>query len=215
MGLAMLAAGAMSGVTHCAAMCGPLVLAQVASLPPEPARCAQIAAGARLPYHLGRLTSYAALGAIAGAAGRALVRSLEAEAAPVALVLAIAALFVALSGLWRGNVRQSPIGQRIAWLARPLLGKGALAGYGLGLVLGLLPCGMIYAALSVAAASASPLVGASLMAAFAIGTMPGLIAIGTVGRTIGSRLGLRLAPLSLGLNAVILGMLALRAWMAG
>jgi len=214
MGLAMISAGAVSGVTHCAAMCGPIVLAQVASLPPSPTGCGRIAAGIRAPYHFGRIVTYVALGAAAGAIGHSIVRSIAAEAAPVGLALAIAALVVAGLALRSRSTGLGRFGRWIASLSSPLLGGGWLSGVGLGLVLGLLPCGVVYAALSVAAAGANPVTGAVLMLAFGLGTLPGLVAIGTVGRTIGSRLGLRLAPLALGLNAFVLGMLALRAWMA-
>jgi sulfite exporter TauE/SafE len=215
MELAMLAAGAVSGVTHCAAMCGPIVLAQVASVPPRSTGCGRIAAGIRAPYHFGRIATYVALGAAAGAIGQTIVRSIAAEAAPIGLGLAIAALVVACLALRNRSTGLGRFGRWIAFLSRPLLSGGFVSGLGLGLVLGLLPCGVVYAALSVAAAGANPTNGALLMLAFGLGTLPGLVAIGTVGRAIGNRLGLKLAPFALALNALALGMLALRAWMAG
>ena len=51
----------------------------------------------------------------------------------------------------------------------------------LGLVLGFLPCGLLYGALAAAAASASALGGLFAMAAFALGTIPALLAVGLAG----------------------------------
>ncbi|MBI2296341.1 MAG: sulfite exporter TauE/SafE family protein [Betaproteobacteria bacterium] len=49
--------------------------------------------------------------------------------------------------------------------------------FGLGLVWGWLPCGMVYAVLIAAAAAADPLHGALLRAAFGLGTLPNLLAV--------------------------------------
>ena len=213
--LAMFLAGAAGSVTHCAVMCGPLVLAQVAALPPEGCARARITAGARLPYHLGRLTTYGLLGAVAGVAGHGLVRAVSGAAAPIAILLGIAAI-IAAHAAWRGRAARRA-GTLSGWLtrmSRPLLGPGWSKGVRLGLLLGLLPCGMIYAALSVAAASASPWRGAVLMLAFGAGTLPGLVSIGTVGRAMGIRLSPRFSSLPMAINAGLLALLALRAWMS-
>ena len=99
-------AGALGGV-HCVAMCGPLLLAvgtpdRRVALPRR-----LVAVGS---YHAGRVTTYAVLGTVAGAAGSAftlagLGRPL---ASGVGLLLLVAALGPALTGRvrapsrWRG-----------------------------------------------------------------------------------------------------------------
>jgi sulfite exporter TauE/SafE len=50
-----------------------------------------------------------------------------------------------------------------------------------GLVNGLLPCGLVYAYLALAASSAEPWQGALTMAAFGLGTIPILALVGTGG----------------------------------
>ena len=60
-------------------------------------------------------------------------------------------------------------------------------GYLLGLALGFLPCGFLYAALATSAASGSPLWGALAMLAFGAGTAPALVALGVVGQVAGRR----------------------------
>jgi sulfite exporter TauE/SafE len=49
----------------------------------------------------------------------------------------------------------------------------------LGLMLGLLPCGLSFAAFARALASADPWAGGSLLFFFGIGTLPGLLVLGT------------------------------------
>jgi sulfite exporter TauE/SafE len=64
--------GLIGGALHCAPMCGPFVLAQsVGTRKGGPG--ARLSEVALLPYHLGRLTTYAALGALSGALGGATV----------------------------------------------------------------------------------------------------------------------------------------------
>lgn len=212
---AMMAAGALGGVTHCAAMCGPLVLMQGASLSPRQSACGRIAAGVAAPYHVGRLTTYALLGAATGAAGSGLLRMMSAEAKLAAVALAALALLALSVAILGGPAAGSGLGQRFASIGRRLRGGGPLKGLLLGLAFGLVPCGLVYAALAVAAASADPVRGAVLMLSFGIGSLPGLVAIGTVGRSlVDPRLAPKLAPFAIVIAAAQIAFLAVRAWMA-
>ncbi len=62
-----------------------------------------------------------------------------------------------------------------------------LRGYPLGVALGFLPCGILYAALAAAAATASPWYGATAMFCFGLGTVPALFAVGLFGAVAGQR----------------------------
>ena len=62
------------------------------------------------------------------------------------------------------------------------------ARYALGLVLGLLPCGLVYGALAAAAGTGGMLDGALAMAAFGAGTVPALVAAGWLGLILRRRL---------------------------
>jgi len=237
---ALFLAGLAGGGTHCAGMCGPFVLAQVtarldragsaaagaaATASAGSETFARLRGAALLPYHLGRLTTYSALGAIAGA-GAGLARELAGLRWVAALLLlAGAALFLAqgfgrvaeLLAPLRARLPAGPLAGASAWvegMARPMLADPrGLRGYGLGLALGFLPCGLLYAALAAAAAGGSALAGGLAMAAFALGTVPALLGVGYAGAFFGRRFG-RLAgglaaPLML-LNAALLAGLALR-----
>ena len=90
--------------------------------------------------------------------------------------------------------------------------RGSVFGeYLLGLALGFLPCGFLYAAIAAAAASAQPGMGAVSMAAFGLGTAPVLMAVGITGHAAGRRWNrgvIVAAPALMVLNAILLLALA-------
>jgi sulfite exporter TauE/SafE len=217
--LALFAAGLIGSLAHCSLMCGPLVLAQVmarlGAIPAGPGgELRRLAGAALLPYHAGRLLTYAGLGALA-AAGAGLLRDLPAARYVGAGLLALAALLLALQAVPRAGVAGFAVAgggwaRRLGpLLAAPTGGRGLL----LGLALGLLPCGLLYAALAAAAATGDPGRGALAMAAFGLGTVPMLAAIALLGEGVAGPWRQRLrrfAPLLLLVNAGWLGVLAVR-----
>jgi hypothetical protein len=175
------------GTAHCLGMCGPIVLAL-------PAREGRL--GPQLLYHLGRISTYAMVCALAGGLGAiAGGRPITTAAAPlgtlaraqVALSLVAAALMLTL-GLVRLGVMTEP-----RWLRGPTIARlpgvdrvrraaargESLAMVPLGLLLGLLPCGLSYGAFAAALTAPSPLEAAVAGVAFGVGTLPGLLALGT------------------------------------
>lgn len=223
---ALFVAGLVGGLTHCVGMCGPFVLAQIgAGLRADGnaayGEWARLRGAALLPYHLGRATTYTALGAVAGAVGSALVQLTEFRWVLGAFLALAASLFL---------VQTMPI--LSAWLPRLPGGAGRLGlalshatenlfrnprgfkGFALGVALGFLPCGLLYGALAGAAGSGRPALGAVVMAFFVFGTVPSLVGVGYLGAYFGRRwqaaARLVVMPLML-LNAVGLGVLAVRA----
>lgn len=215
---ALLAAGLAGSVVHCTAMCGPFVLGQAADrmarLPAgRMCEAARLRSGLLLPYHAGRLATYTALGAAAGSVGvlrlpAAVPATLLALAGVAFLLLALGRLRPALVPALAGGTAGG-----FGWLAGP---AGRLGGLPLGLALGFLPCGMVYAALA-AAASAGPLMGGAAMLAFGLGTVPALIAVAVLGHAAAHRWNgatRAAAPWLLGANGLILLGLAARALLA-
>jgi uncharacterized protein len=210
--LGLFVAGAAGSTVHCVPMCGGFVLGQVAdgmARVPAARLCEwqRVGRGALLPYHMGRLTTYAGLGALGGmATGRLPWFGLVSAA----LLLLGAVLFLA------------QVTRRFPWLDRAPAGwTGAVArlakraggGYPLGIALGFLPCGFLYAALATTAASGNPLLGGLGMLAFGLGTVPALVAVGIAGQAAGRRWQRGIAtaaPAVMLLNAALLAVLALR-----
>lgn len=181
-------AGLVGSVAHCATMCGPFVLAQLPAPGGADTRLGLVR-GALIPYHLGRATTYALLGGVAGGLGSQIAAATALRPVLAGLLLVAAALFLiqALKGF---GVLRTPAaagslgswsGSLIGRLAAPLLGRAGANGYALGVALGFLPCGLLYGALAAAAGAGSTLGGAAAMTGFAAATVPSLVAIGCVG----------------------------------
>jgi hypothetical protein len=229
--LGLLLAGAAGSVVHCAPMCGPFVLGQVAdrlARVPGAMLCERQRLGSALllPYHAGRLITYAGLGALAGEGGATLGRlpwfgwlsgTLLGFAALLFLGQALRRLAPSLAWAMPGTDR-APAGwiRLIRVLSARVDRTRPAGGLLLGLTLGLLPCGFLYAALAAAAATGGsaaggPLAGAAAMLCFGLGTVPSLVAVGVAGHAAGRAFhrGVRaLAPAVLLVNAAVLGVLA-------
>jgi sulfite exporter TauE/SafE len=163
----------LAGAGHCLGMCGGISAAL--GLGGVDARATQLA------YHAGRLLSYALLGMAAGAAAGVIdtaAWTLWLRYLAGALLLAMG-LYIA--DWWRGLQWLERLGgwlwrpvQRVAgrWLPPRRPGQ-ALA---LGLCWGMMPCGLIYSALALAATRQSALQGGLLMLCFGLGTLPAMLA---------------------------------------
>ncbi len=206
-------------------MCGPFVLGQVGrhlrSVPlDQHYGLRRLSGGLLLPYHFGRLTTYTFLGILAGGMTGGMTQWPGMSWLPSAALAGAAIYFlteaakccglpIPLQNPWPSLTRR--LGGIVARLAHVATGGN---GYGLGLVLGLLPCGMVYGALAGAAGTGSALRGGLAMAAFGVGTVPALMTVGTAGVT--ALRGLRGAlagalPVLYVLNAILLGFLAYKA----
>jgi sulfite exporter TauE/SafE len=188
----LLLAGLAGSVVHCIGMCGPFVLGQVmADLDRGPTAYGEwrrLSGAALLPYHLGRLTTYAGLGALAGAA-TALFASTSVFGWLSGGLLVVAAWLMIVQALGLAFRRNSPLAGVLTRLAAPLsMARGNAARYGLGVVLGFLPCGLLYGALAAAGGTGAAVDGALAMAAFAAGTMPALVATAWGGLLVRRRL---------------------------
>jgi hypothetical protein len=173
------------GTGHCVGMCGPLIFA-------FPGRTGRFMSHAW--YHLGRVMTYVAVGALLGGLGALLgeLSGLHTKADVAGLQIGLrflAAALLAVLGLIRLGWLKEP-----GWFA--LLNPERIPGFRralssatdsdrqavffpLGLLLGLLPCGLSYGAFAQALGTGSAAAGALLVLAFAAGTAPGLLLLGT------------------------------------
>jgi sulfite exporter TauE/SafE len=203
---AVFATGLLGGV-HCAGMCGGIVAALAGQGGRE---------GASWPIHLsysvGRIASYTAAGAAAGAAGGLPllldgILPVQVGLYVVANILLIA-LGLYLAGVWNAVARLEPIGGAIWRRLQPLTRRFLPAdttpkALALGVLWGWLPCGLVYSILATAFLSAHALNGAAIMAAFGLGTLPNLLAAGLFYRRFGGIT--RRKPVRIAAGALVLG----------
>ncbi|MEW6591273.1 MAG: sulfite exporter TauE/SafE family protein [Pseudomonadota bacterium] len=184
--LAALLAGLLGGV-HCVGMCGGIVAAFSfrADGTHPPFRL-------HLAYNLGRITSYAIFGALAGALGASL--KLTGLLPAQTLLYVLAQVVMIRLGLYLAGFNQWVLvferaGGALWRLVKPLfqkllpvktLPKALLA----GMAWGWLPCGLVYSVLVSALAAGSAPSGAALMLAFGLGTLPNLLGMGLFARQI-------------------------------
>jgi len=164
------------GSFHCIGMCGPIALSV-----PMGGKTGWAGIIRGLAYNLGRVTTYAILGLIVGFLGEQLMFGNFQQGLSIAvgvLILAFlilpktitkkldptskfAQLFLKLKGTFQGIFKsKTPVG--------PLV---------LGLINGLLPCGLVYVGLAGALALGDPISSAGFMASFGLGTVPMMITV--------------------------------------
>jgi sulfite exporter TauE/SafE len=178
---AALVAGA-AGSAHCVAMCGGL--AGALSLRSSNLTWPRTMRNSGL-HHVGRLSGYAAAGALFGSLGTVLQPISNVPMLIVAVRVAAALLLVLVAARvlvgWNTLAPIERLGGRFWRLIQPLMHRaiGTRSEAGnllLGFLWGWLPCGLVYSMLLFAALSGSSLRGAAIMVAFGIGTLPAMLA---------------------------------------
>jgi len=175
----------LAGGAHCASMCGGLVGIACGARAREMSRSAWWKR--TLAYNGGRIASYVAAGALTGALGAAGLSLRGTPLVQQALLILMSGALILLGAYIAGFtplVRAIESAGTVLWRRiepysrRFLPVDSAPRAFGLGMVWGWLPCGMVYAALIAALATADPWHGAALLLAFGLGTLPNLLAIG-------------------------------------
>jgi sulfite exporter TauE/SafE len=181
----LLVAGLVSSL-HCIGMCGPLLVGFSQAFARADGR--RGVAMDFVWYHAGRIWTYALLGFAAGAVGAG-VRHGSAvmgwhQAAGIAIGVVVILSGIALLGVVPGLKIDKLLDgcamqrwRRFDWFRSLLAGRGALPRLLLGVVMGFLPCGLVYAMLAVVAALPTPWHAAGGMIVFGIGTLPSLTAV--------------------------------------
>ncbi len=173
---------------HCIGMCGPLIIA-------FPGRTGRFMP--HIYYHAGRIAAYCAAGGVMAAISVHLQQIAAATASnPLIWQLRGKNVFALIAGVllfffgiiriglltepaWMGSATlvRIPFFRRIVRTATKDDKPIAMAT--MGLVLGLLPCGVSYGAFSMALETESITEGMLLTGAFGLGTLPGLLLLGT------------------------------------
>ena len=165
------------GSLHCVGMCGPLAIAFSHS--PSPTRRSKILAG--LSYNLGRATTYALLGLFFGAIGTAFYLTDMQKSLSIILgvLLVVSFLFSIdldhkISNTWLLKKTYT----RVHSVLNTIMSKARnYHPYYLGIMNGLLPCGLVYLAIAGALATGNIFGGALFMFIFGLGTLPMLLVL--------------------------------------
>ncbi len=194
--------GLSGGFGHCGFMCGPFVLMQVNNrlkdIKIEKITHLQKLQGlALIPYHLGRMTTYSFLGLMCAILGKNIRYTANAHiVSAVMLIIAAAIILNLILKNFNINLSFGILKKKVKFLnklkliSKKLLGKKYIFqnksyhnlfknpkgfdGYVLGIILGFIPCGLLYSALIIASTFDNYFLAAFGMFLFAIGTVPPL-----------------------------------------
>jgi uncharacterized protein len=173
----------LAGSVHCAGMCGPIAL----SLPLYGHTVLQKISGA-LIYNAGRIITYGLLGFIFGLIGEGfhLIGFQQAVSIIMGAGMIILSLFPKFFRSYY-NAASHTFGWtgQLKTLFRRLFSVRSFRSlFFIGLLNGLLPCGLVYIAVAGSLATGSRALGTSYMILFGLGTVPMLIFIATMGNVI-------------------------------
>jgi uncharacterized protein len=179
------------GSFHCIGMCGPIVVA----LPLKKHNLLSKITGAIL-YNSGRVFTYSVIGILFGLLGRGihLAGFQQWTSILLGIVMIIAVLFpyffrekIAIGSLFSGFATRL-----IVRLKRLFTDRSYSSLLMIGILNGLLPCGLVYVAVAGAISSGTVLSGALFMMLFGIGTIPLLLVAILAGNLIGYQIRSRI-----------------------
>jgi len=178
-------AGIAGGFGHCIGMCGPLVASYSLSTPTGTTQSLANRSFPHFLYNLGRITTYGIIGGIMGLSGSFVnvAGRLAGIQNFVAIIAGIMMVAMGVSVVTRKGTAAwfekytSPV-LRLAHHARSL--PSSFRYYPLGLLLGLLPCGLSYTIFIASAGTGGLVPGMITTLLFGLGTLPALLVFGTV-----------------------------------
>jgi sulfite exporter TauE/SafE len=160
------------GSLHCVGMCGPIIL----SIPwSNTQKALQISL-----YHVGRATTYAIMGALVGGVGQLILpRDIGVWPALISGSVLILVFLVQSFPSWFKNT-VFPTSSVATYFRKFLKMESVFSRFFMGMVNGILPCGMVYSALAVAILYHNALHSGLFMFIFGIGTSPLLVLLSRI-----------------------------------
>jgi uncharacterized protein len=195
----------LAGSLHCVGMCGPLALALPVSHSDNLSRFA----GGTL-YNLGRIVSYATMGLVFGSVGKLIIASHWQSR--LSLILGVVILLYLLIPKRYLHFSKPTLFNKPFIALRKQLGKlfqskNLSSLFFIGILNGLLPCGLVYLALTSSVITGSSLNGALFMSFFGLGTFPAMMATIILGNYLNQQVRLKISkalPVFLFLMAALL-----------
>jgi sulfite exporter TauE/SafE len=184
--LPLLFVSGLLGSAHCLGMCGPFALTIGSAAATWRTNLAR-----QLCYSTGRIFTYAVLGAAAAFLGLRTARALSAWTNVPAILAILAGVFLVVQGLLAAGVlRRTGIGGTATCpgatgLQALLRARGLTEAFLAGLFTGLLPCGLLYGMLALAASTHDIGRGLGTMVVFGLGTVPAMVMAGLGGSLLG------------------------------
>ncbi|OFX53925.1 MAG: hypothetical protein A2066_03745 [Bacteroidetes bacterium GWB2_41_8] len=174
------------GSFHCIGMCGPIVVA----LPLKKHNLISKIAGAVL-YNSGRVITYSILGILFGLLGQGIhmagFQQWTSILLGIAMIISVLFPFVFREKITIGNLFTGFSARLITRLRKLFTDRSYFSLLMIGLLNGLLPCGLVYVAIAGAIGSGTVLSGAIFMMLFGIGTIPLLLVATLASDAIGQR----------------------------
>ena len=176
------------GSLHCVGMCGPIALALPVVSNSTWSRVRGI-----FTYNFGRAFTYTILGIVFGLLGKTFIIAGYQQALSISLGVLI--LLVLLMPLFNSHSSKftsvifKPVVKLKSALGKLFAKKSYSSLFSIGVLNGLLPCGLVYTAVAGAIAVADPIKAAGFMALFGLGTIPAMLGLSLAGQKIS--MGLR------------------------
>ncbi|MCF6245457.1 MAG: sulfite exporter TauE/SafE family protein [Sulfurovum sp.] len=174
----------LGSVGHCIGMCGGIVVAYTSSKIDQKSSYFQ-QTYSHLAYNFGRVTTYAILGALFGFIGHIVAFTPTTKG----VLFIFTGVLMILAGLSLvGNIKFLNSAEwsvsKYAWyqnsFKKLLSSKSYSSFYLLGLLNGIIPCGLVYSFAIFAASTADPFLGALVMATFGLATIPALFFLANI-----------------------------------
>ena len=176
------------GSLHCVGMCGPIALALPVLSNSRWARLRGI-----ITYNAGRVFTYSTLGVVFGLLGKTFIIAGYQQGLSIALGIIILLILILPTGYNPSSKVTSfifkPVVKLKSALGKLFAKKSYSSLFSIGVLNGLLPCGLVYTAVAGAIAVAEPFKAAGFMALFGLGTIPAMLGLSLAGQKIS--MGLR------------------------
>lgn len=187
----LISLGFFGGFTHCVGMCGPFVLTQVSNRLQKTelknfSEFQRLKNLSLLPYHLGRISTYSAIGFCCTFLTKNIQKFIGFKIFSALFLLLAALIFLnlffddklQLTGKIRLRFKSKFLESATSFFSKKISSlfydPQGLKGYFLGVILGFIPCGLLYAAFLICGAFVNPFLAAIGMAFFGLSTFPSL-----------------------------------------